>query len=379
MVIITHILIIVLDEPKQPKKKKRPNSAFRSKPKAKDVERMPLDLEADSPKIRALKQAERRKQGFRKAAMLLLIIALAALGKAAVNETLLQNPRFTLQEIKVESPGMLSNAQIQAACGITKGTNLLTVDLSAVRERITQMPAILSASVERNFNGRLTVKATQRQPIAWVKCEPLGWNPKHPMHSLLVDADGVAIPVEVMQSEFNDLPVINDKTIPQIDAGKPITSVRFLASLKLLKALQERETKTRLASEAKALRDGETAKEQSRLLMVTVCGRFALDASFSDDSTVTFSYDDLDQQLLRYDRFVAESRQKDWKVQSVNLVAMHNVPVNFRVTKSATSSLPSAIPVVAPAASAPAPIPTKTSPRAVRATAGKSTRKTSSH
>ncbi|MDB6118612.1 MAG: Polypeptide-transport-associated domain protein FtsQ-type [Verrucomicrobiaceae bacterium] len=374
MVIITDILIIVLDEPKQSKKKNRVNSTFRSKPKAEDVVRLPLDLEADSPKLRALKQAEKRKRGFRKAAMLLLIIALAALGRAAVNETLLQNPRFTLQEIKVETPetlanpklqpepGILSNNQIQAACGLTKGTNLLTVDLSAVRERITQLPAISSVSIKRNFSGRLTVVATQRKPIAWVKCEPLGWNPKHPLHCMVVDAEGIAIPVEVMQASFNDLPMIDDKTIDQITPGKAITSVRFVACMKLLKALKTRE-----------------AKAGCKLVSVTVPGTFALDARFDNGSTVTFSYDDLDVQLQRYDRFVAEARQKDWNVQSVNLVAMHNVPVNFKITKSATTSLPAAIPVVSQVASS-APASTPPSTRAARNTSsGKSTRKTSSH
>ncbi|MDB6073971.1 MAG: Polypeptide-transport-associated domain protein FtsQ-type [Verrucomicrobiaceae bacterium] len=373
MVIITDILIIVLDEPKQPKKKNRANSTFRSKPKAEDVVRLPLDLEADSPKLRALKQAEKRKRGFRKAAMLLLIIALAALGRAAVNETLLQNPRFTLQEIKVETPetlanpklqpgpGILSNNQIQAACGLTKGTNLLTVDLSAVRERITQLPAIASVSVKRNFSGRLTVVATQRKPIAWVKCEPLGWNPKHPLHCMVVDAEGIAIPVEVMQASFNDLPMIDDKTIDQITPGKAITSVRFTACMKLLKALKTRE-----------------AKAGCKLISVTVPGSFPLDARFDNGSTVTFSYDDLDVQLQRYDRFVAEARQKDWNVQSVNLVATHNVPVNFKVTKSTATSLPAAIPVVSQVDSS-APASTPPSTRAARTTSGKSTRKTSSH
>ncbi|MDB6138383.1 MAG: Polypeptide-transport-associated domain protein FtsQ-type, partial [Verrucomicrobiaceae bacterium] len=309
--VITHILIIVLDELKQPKKKKRANSPFRSRPKGEDVVRLPLDLEADSPKIRALKQVERRKKGFRKAAMLLLVIALAALGRAAVNETLLQNPRFTLQEIKVDSPGMLSNSQIQAACGIAKGSNLLLVDLTAVREHLMQLPAVSKASVRRDFNGRLQVTAEQRQPVAWVKCEPLGWNPKHPLRCLLVDAEGIAIPADVMQSEFNDLPVIDDKTIDQITPGRAITSVRFLAGMKLLKALQSRE-----------------ARAGCKLVSITVPNKFALDAAFDNGSTVTFSYDDLDPQLQRYDRFVAEARQKKWNVQSVNLVASHNVPVN---------------------------------------------------
>jgi len=165
-VIITHTLIIVLDEPNNPRKKKGSNSTFRRKVKTEDAQHLPLDLEPDSPKLRAIKHVERRKRGFRRAAMILMAMSLVALGHAALKETLFQNPRFTLREIKVVSKGMLTESQIQAACGTATGVNLLTVNLHDVRERVMQMPAIRSATVQRDFEGRLTISAQQRQPIA---------------------------------------------------------------------------------------------------------------------------------------------------------------------------------------------------------------------
>ena len=362
--IITHNFIIVLDEPTQPRKGRRRNSTFRQKSKG-EAERMPLDLEAETPKTRALKQAERRRKGFRAAAMILICASVLALGRAAINETLLQNPRFTLQEIHVETSGMLSVNQVQNACGVAKGTNLLTVNLCDVRERLLQLPAVSSASVQRDFSGRLSLTVHQRQPVAWIKCEPLGWNPKHPGHCLVVDADGIAIPADLMVSDLSSLPVIDDKTIDQVSAGRAIASPRFIASLKLLKALHSREQ-----------------RDSVKAISISVPSKFGLDAAFDNGTTVTFAYDDLDQQLQRYDRFITESRQKKWNVQSVNLVAMHNVPVSFRTTKSATTSMPEAIPVSAPASAQPkaASAPSSASKTATRGSSGKTTRtKSSSH
>ena len=353
----------MLDEQNKPKAKKRRNSTFRAKQKVQEVERLPLDLEPDTPKTRALKHAERRRKGFKLAAMILLGISLVALGRAAFNETLLRNPRFILQEIKVESVGMLTKPQIQKACGVPLGASLLTMDLSEVRERLLQQAAIRSASVQRDFNGQLTVTVQQRKPIAWIKCEPLHFIPKDPIHSLLVDEEGTAIPVAIVLPEFNELPVINDKSLDPVTPGRPVTSPKFGAAMKLLKAMKFRE-----------VRDG------IKLVNIATTGKFALDATFDNGTTATFAYDDLEPQLLRYDRFVAEMLQKKWAVQNINLVAMHNVPVNFRTTKSSESSLPAAIPVT----SANAKVSTATTPsnqtRSARASSGKSTmRKSSSH
>ena len=355
----------MLDEPKKPKAKKRRNSTFRAKPKAQEVVRIPLDLEADSPKTRALKQAERRRKGFKLAAGILVVISLVALGRAAFNETLLRNPRFTLQNIKVESVGMLSKSQIQSACEVPLGTSLLTLDLSEVRERLLTKPAIRSASVQRDFNGQLTVTVQQRKPVAWIKCDPQHLVPKDPLHSLLVDAEGIAIPVAMVLADFDTLPVIDDKTLDPVAPGRTVTSARFSQAMKLLKALQSREV-----------------RDQIKVRSISAPGKFALDATFDNGTTVTFVYDDLDPQLARYDRFVTEMHDKKWKVQNVNLVAMHNVPVNFRTTQAA-SSLPAAIPVTVPNAKASpttASSPASSSNRTSRNTSGKSTtRKSSSH
>ena len=358
--IITHTLIIVLDEPNNPRKKKGSNSTFRRKVKTEDAQRLPLDLEPDSPKLRAIKHVERRKRGFRRAAMILMAMSLVALGHAALKETLFQNPRFTLREIKVVSQGMLTESQIQAACGTATGVNLLSVNLHDVRERVMQMPAIRSATVQRDFEVKLTITAQQRQPIAWVKCEKQGWIPKHPLQGLLVDEEGIAIPAEVMLSDFEDLPVIDDSTVEQITPGRPISSTRFLACMTLLKELQKR-----------------NPQGGDRLVSLRVPNTFAIEASFASAAKVTFSYDDLPPQLQRYDRFAAEARQKHWSIETLNLVAEHNVPVTFRIAQA--SALPLAIPVAQLADAAPATHSSINRAARNSTTAGKSTHKSPAH
>ncbi len=340
------------------------NSTFRDKPKTGKKHRLPLDLKPESPKLREIKQIERRKKGFRLAAMILMGMSLVALGRAALNETLFQNPRFILREIKVVTQGMLTEDQIQAACGTSVGVNLLTINLRDVRERVMQMPAVTKASVHRDFSGTVTIEATQRQPVAWVKCAKQHWLPKTPLQGLVVDAEGIAIPAMTVLPEYDALPVIEDETMEKITPGRPVTSPRFVACMKLLQELGKRQQ-----------------QGGDRLLTLRVPGTtYAIEALFASQARVTFSYDDLPPQLARYDRFAAEAKQKHWTIDTLNLVAEHNIPVTFRVARSATAA-PAAIPVAPQVAAVTTPARTSSSStRAARnSSGGKSSRKSASH
>jgi hypothetical protein len=107
---------------------------------------------------------------------------------------------------------MLSPTEIIHHTGLVTGVNLLTVNLHDVRARLEQQPAIKGATVQRDFDGRLTVSVLQRQPIAWVKCEAQHFIPRSVGQGLLVDADGIAFPADTILPEFQSLPVIADES-----------------------------------------------------------------------------------------------------------------------------------------------------------------------
>lgn len=316
---------------KRPKGNRRAARRARVTPERQNV----VDKKADTPKLRQEQKEKRLRQNLKIVGFAALGMALLALGNAALQETLFQNPRFSLRQVFVETEGMLSPLQITRATGLKEGENLLTVNLRDVRERLERMPAIRSAVVQRDFDGRLTVKVQQRKPVAWVKCERLHWFPKRVGQSLVTDAEGIAIPVETITQELDALPVITDESIDQVALGAPIVAARFVASLKLLTMLRSREDA-----------GGE------KVTGVSVANKFALVASFSSGARVTFAYDDVEPQIRRYDQFYAAARIKKWDIDTLNLVAEHNTPVTFKVTAEAEA--PAAIPVVARSSGPPA-------------------------
>ncbi len=245
--------------------------------------------------------------------MMAMGVSVFAVGKTAVQESLFKNPRFSLRQIHVITSGMLTPAQITRATGLVEGVNLLTINLRDVRERVMQLPAVESASVTRDFNGKLTLAVTQREPVAWVKCAHLNWLPKQPGRSLLVDASGVAIPAETVLPDMADLPVVEDDTIDQITPGAPIESARFASAASLAKRLAAR-----------------NEEDKVKLRSVHAPNRYALIASFSDGADVTFSVDNVDAQLGRYEQLRANAIGRGWKLASVNLVAERNTPVTMQ-------------------------------------------------
>lgn len=287
-----------------------------------------VDKKPDTPRLRQEQKEKRLRQNLKIVGFAAVGMALLALGNVAVQENLFQNPRFSLRQVFVDTEGMLSPLQLTRATGLKEGENLLTVNLRDVRERLERLPAVKSAVVQRDYDGRLTVKVQQRKPVAWVKCERLHWIPKRVGQSLVADADGIAIPVETITAELDALPVITDESIDQIANGAPIVAARFIASLKLLGMLRARQDS-----------GGEPIKS------ITVANKFALVAGFASGARVTFAYDDVEPQMRRYDQFYAAARQKKWDIDTLNLVAEHNTPATFRV--SSLAAPPAAIPVVA--------------------------------
>jgi cell division septal protein FtsQ len=313
-------------------KAKRAN-AFRSrrKPAEGEAYRQPLDLSPSTPKLRAEEDAAARRRGFQRAITVVVVLLLIALGYVAVKETVWANPSFALKHIHVHTSGMLTHREIMQATGLTQGVNLLTTDLGAVRARLMNVPAIRGVTVQRDFAGRLDVTVEQRQPIAWVRCEKLGWIPEKSGAGLLVDAEGAAVPCVHKLDSFQNLPEIQDETLEQVVPGSKIEGDQFSAALALLHQLKQRE---QLGGHA-----------VQRVVVKNAC---SLEASLSEGLTVAFAWDNLDGELKRYDLVLAEAAKRKWQLQSVHLMAEHNLPITFLSTAK-SGAPPSAVPLARPA------------------------------
>jgi cell division septal protein FtsQ len=98
------------------------------------------------------------------------------------------NPHFTLESIDIEATPTIDQKTVRdivAEMGVREQeTNLLTVDIEAVRERLEQEVVIDRATVVRRLPDTLVISLYERHPVAQLHCKP----------KRLIDDDGTILP-----------------------------------------------------------------------------------------------------------------------------------------------------------------------------------------
>ncbi|HVO02895.1 MAG TPA: cell division protein FtsQ/DivIB [Candidatus Cybelea sp.] len=73
---------------------------------------------------------------------------------------------FALREVRVDGRGETAVADILNAVHANRGDPMLGIDIDAIRNRLEDLPWIVSASVERRFPDQLVVSVTEAEPMA---------------------------------------------------------------------------------------------------------------------------------------------------------------------------------------------------------------------
>lgn len=275
---------------------------------------MDVCLRVDSPKIREMEKQAAHRRGFKWALGLIVVICFLALLKITVQESILKNPQFELRDVAVQTSGPLTVEKIVRATLLTRGENLLTINMRALHTRLRQLPPVKDVAIERDFDaGLMTLRITQRQPVAWLDCPKLGMVAGRSEVGYLLDHEAVPFPCDVVTESLTALPVIRYSALAQKTAGVAIQDLQLTSALKLLHELEER---------------FEQGQPQVRSLDIQT--PYSMVATFADKSVITFGVDDLDVQLARLDRIRLEARQRRWEIGTLNLLARQNVPITFR-------------------------------------------------
>jgi cell division protein FtsQ len=155
---------------------------------------------------------------------LILFMALGALfyrgGLAAY-----QSAPFELKVFEVEgnSGRRITDEQIVAAAGVPKGARLLRVSTESVVRRISQMPWVAKARVERLLPSKLRINVVERRPELVVATG---------QGSYLVDPEGL-----VLQQGTEDLVQVSDLPLGGLRAGERLTTREFLNAAAIYKSL----------------------------------------------------------------------------------------------------------------------------------------------
>ena len=97
----------------------------------------------------------------------------AALGLLLLYMVFLHLPYFNLQHVEVTGNRRLSRDEVIEASELERGINLLTVNLPNIAQKLKKHPWIRSASVYRQFPGRVMIEIEERTPRAILAAEKL--------------------------------------------------------------------------------------------------------------------------------------------------------------------------------------------------------------
>lgn len=293
---------------------------FNRKPKNRRLERdFVLDVKLRSSQVRA---ARLRVLAMGLAFLALIVVGAYSLWRAGqwtLNRLVYENKAFAIEEIDVQTDGIIAIDQLRRWSGIRLGQNLLALDLARVRRDLELVSLIRTASVERVLPHILRVRVVERSPIAQINVLKPAAGGGIESGVFLVDADGyVIVPLDPRQrttpltQSSEELPLITGVNGLQVQAGRKIESRQIMAALQLLVAFDR--------SSMQGLVDLKTIDLGTPDVLVVTTDQ---------GSEITFGLTDLDQQLRRWHIIFTKGQQFSKAIASLDLAVSNNLPVRW--------------------------------------------------
>ena len=240
-------------------------------------------------------------------------------GEWALNRLVYENKAFAIEEVDVQTDGIIALDQLRRWTGVRLGQNLLALDLARVKRDLELVSLIQSAAVERVLPHALRVRVIERIPIAHINVLKPAASGGIESGVYLLDQDGyVIVPLDPRQrttpltQSADDLPLISGIGFTQVQAGRRIESPQLLAALQLLVAFDR--------SPMQGLVDLKRIDLTSpEILVVTT----------DQSSEVTFGLSDLDRQLRRWHMIFTKGQQYNKAIGSLDLAVSNNLPVRW--------------------------------------------------
>lgn len=105
---------------------------------------------------------------------MLVVLAVVAAGVLGVGWCL-RSPRFAVTDVDVIGQSRLTREEIEAAAGITPGTNLFTLDTGAIVARLEALPLIRRADAVKRLPNHVILSVEERRPFTLVHAGKLHW------------------------------------------------------------------------------------------------------------------------------------------------------------------------------------------------------------
>jgi cell division septal protein FtsQ len=260
-------------------------------------------------------------------------------GEWALKRLVYENKAFAIQEVHVQTDGVISVDQLRRWAGVKPEENLLALDLARVRRDLELIPLVKSVSVERILPHTLRIRITEREPIAQVNIHRL---PPGGGLELLVyhlDPEGwVLLPLEPGQRAIppnqagEALPVVSGVNAHELQPGRRVTAPQVQAALRLLAAFGQ--------SPMAGLVDVRRVDVSAPEVLVVTTGQ---------GSEVTFGLTDFERDLRRWQTIFELGQKSGSAIATLDLAVTNNTPLRWMEA--------SAVPPPAP--EPPKPLPPK--------------------
>ena len=234
------------------------------------------------------------------------------------------NADFAIQQIDVQTDGVIAPEQLRRWSGVKPQANLIGLDLAAVKRNLELVSVIDSVSVERVLPRTLKIRVTERDPIAQVNVAWADAAGEITVHIFQLDADGVVmqpldsrlcvVPLAQMNSQ---LPVIVGLNSFQLQPGRRMELPQVQAALRLVSAFEH--------SPMAGLVD---------LRRVDVSAPGVVVATTGQGSEITFGLENLDRQLSRWRQIYNLGLSQSRTIASADLAVANNVPVRWMLASA---------------------------------------------
>lgn len=235
------------------------------------------------------------------------------------------NPEYTLRHLKIETQGLLTEAEVTDITGIRAGTNIFQIDLAAAELALRSLDQVASVRISREWPDRISVEVTKRYPVAWISdrdSEPLSTD-----HALLIDRTGRTMKPFRIDSEFWRLPVIYCASVESIVSGDILARSDLQAAIDLL---------------------AEVRKRPNSLLKVRsldITRGYTIQVTTADNSMILFSPDHPLPQLEKLEPLLVHCQETERALEFANLIPSRYTPVRIQMAAAPESApTPSLLP-----------------------------------
>ncbi len=164
-------------------------------------------------------------------------------GEWALDKFVYENSDFAIQNVEVQTDGVIAPEQLRRWSGVKLGANLIALDLASVKRNLELVSMIDSVSVERVLPRTLKIRVTERKPVAQVNVPRADAAGGIAISVFQLDANGFVMqPLDPRQcvvplSQMNEqLPVITGLNVYQLQPGHRVESPQVQAALQLIGA-----------------------------------------------------------------------------------------------------------------------------------------------